>query len=155
MFKNTYELQYFKEGFPICKPYRNPTNPLSRESIMKPDTLQSYGSTTRFLHWTIAACYLYMFATVIAWNIDENLKFLINSHKAVGILLLILSVWRVATVFFTPSGKNTVATMHPAALPCALSCNTAYNAPQTPRCGFQTASPCFFTGISPFYRTQY
>ncbi|WP_211691942.1 hypothetical protein, partial [Neisseria meningitidis] len=44
----------------------------------------------------------------------------------------------VATVFFTPSGKNTVATMHPAALPCALSCNTAYNAPQTPRCGFQT-----------------
>ena len=28
MFKNAYELQYFKEGFPICKPYRNPTNPL-------------------------------------------------------------------------------------------------------------------------------
>ncbi|WP_257618422.1 cytochrome b, partial [Neisseria meningitidis] len=113
MFKNTYELQYFKEGFPICKPYRNPTNPLSRESIMKPDTLQSYGSTTRFLHWTIAACYLFMFATVIAWNIDENLKFLINSHKAVGILLLILSVWRIATVFFTPSGKNTKTQIKP------------------------------------------
>lgn len=62
---------------------------------MKPDTLQSYGSTTRFLHWTMAACYLFMFATAIAWNIDENLKFLINPHKAVGILLLILSVWRV------------------------------------------------------------
>ncbi|HFC6391222.1 TPA: hypothetical protein ACFNM3_002006 [Neisseria lactamica] len=46
-------------------------------------------------------------------------------------------------------------TMHPTALPCALSCNTTYNAPQTPRCGFQTASPCFFTGSSPFYRTQY
>ena len=55
----------------------------SRESIMKPDTLQSYGSTTRFLHWTMAACYLFMFATAIAWNIDENLKFLINPHKAV------------------------------------------------------------------------
>lgn len=67
----------------------------SRESIMKPDTLQSYGSTIRFLHWTMAACYLFMFATAIAWNIDENLKFLINPHKAVGILLLILSVWRV------------------------------------------------------------
>ncbi|HEZ2723798.1 TPA: cytochrome b/b6 domain-containing protein, partial [Neisseria meningitidis] len=80
---------------------------------MKPDTLQSYGSTTRFLHWTIAACYLFMFATVIAWNIDENLKFLINSHKAVGILLLILSVWRVATVFFTPSGKNTKTQIKP------------------------------------------
>lgn len=67
----------------------------SRESIMKPDTLQSYGSTIRFLHWTMAACYLFMFATAIAWNIDENLKFLINPHKAVGILLLILSIWRV------------------------------------------------------------
>ncbi|HFC6438800.1 cytochrome B [Neisseria meningitidis] len=54
-----------------------------------------------------------MFATVIAWNIDENLKFLINSHKAVGILLLILSVWRVATVFFTPSGKNTKTQIKP------------------------------------------
>ncbi|HHK5569222.1 TPA: hypothetical protein ACQUIH_001733 [Neisseria lactamica] len=40
--------------------------------------------------------------------------------------------------------------MHLAALPCALSCNTTYNAPQTPRCGFQTASLCFFYRQKPF-----
>ena len=51
---------------------------------MKPDTPQRYGTTTRFLHWTMAACYLFMFATAIAWNMDESLKFLINPHKAVG-----------------------------------------------------------------------
>ena len=62
---------------------------------MKPDTPQRYGITTRFLHWTMAACYLFMFATAIAWNMDESLKFLTNPHKAVGFLLLILSAWRV------------------------------------------------------------
>lgn len=41
---------------------------------MKPDIPQRYGTTTRFLHWTMATCYLFMFATAIAWNMDESLK---------------------------------------------------------------------------------
>lgn len=63
---------------------------------MKPDTPQRYAATTRFLHWAMAACYLFMFASAIAWNVDDSLKFLMNPHKAAGFLLLILSVWRVA-----------------------------------------------------------
>lgn len=62
---------------------------------MKTDNLQRYGSITRFLHWTMAVCYLFMFGTAVAWNMNENLKFLMNPHKAMGILLLLLSVIRV------------------------------------------------------------
>ncbi|WP_066802690.1 cytochrome b [Moraxella oblonga] len=55
----------------------------------------SYGKVSRYLHWAMAVCYLAMFGTAVAWNIDEGLKFLMNPHKALGILLLALTVVRI------------------------------------------------------------
>ena len=36
---------------------------------MKTDNSQYYGSVTRLLHWLMAACFFFMFATAIAWNL--------------------------------------------------------------------------------------
>ena len=55
----------------------------------------TYNRTACYLHWGMALCYTAMFATAIAWNIDDSLKFLMNPHRAIGILLLILTLFRV------------------------------------------------------------
>ncbi len=63
---------------------------------MKPDTPQRYGTLTRTLHWGMAACYLFMFGTALAWNIRPDwMMSLINPHKTVGFLLMFLAVCRV------------------------------------------------------------
>ena len=61
---------------------------------MKTDNSQYYGSVTRLLHWLMAACFFFMFATAIAWNLNGELKFLIGPHKAVGFTLMALAVLR-------------------------------------------------------------
>lgn len=63
--------------------------------MTKIDTPTAYGSITRSLHWGMAACYLFMFSTAIAWNLNEDLmKRLIGAHKAVGMALLGLALLR-------------------------------------------------------------
>jgi len=61
---------------------------------MKTDNSQYYGSVTRLLHWLMAACFFFMFATAIAWNLNGDLKFLMGPHKAVGFVLMVLAVLR-------------------------------------------------------------
>ena len=61
---------------------------------MKADTPQRYAPFTRFLHWGMAACYAFMFASALAWHLNGSLKFLIAPHKAVGVLLLLLAAVR-------------------------------------------------------------
>ncbi|PSJ81494.1 cytochrome b [Neisseria iguanae] len=61
---------------------------------MKTDTPQRYSTFTRRFHWLMAACYLIMFGTALAWNVNENLTYLINVHRAVGILLLLMTLFR-------------------------------------------------------------
>ena len=54
---------------------------------MKTDNSQYYGSVTRLLHWLMAACFFFMFATAIAWNLNGELKFLIGPlHKDMSAL---------------------------------------------------------------------
>ena len=55
---------------------------------MQTDTATRYGTVSRTLHWAMAACYLLMFATALAWNLNDALKPLIKLHKAAGLLLL-------------------------------------------------------------------
>lgn len=61
---------------------------------MQTDTTTRYGTISRYLHWAMAACYFVMFATALAWNVNENLRYLIKVHKAVGILLLFFALLR-------------------------------------------------------------
>ena len=61
---------------------------------MRNDTTSRYGTVSRALHWAMAACYLLMFATALAWNLNEALKSLITLHKAAGLLLLLLALVR-------------------------------------------------------------
>ena len=61
---------------------------------MRADTTSRYGTVSRALHWAMAACYLLMFATALAWNLNEALKSLITLHKAAGLLLLLLALVR-------------------------------------------------------------
>ena len=49
---------------------------------MQTDTTTRYGTISRYLHWAMAACYFVMFATSLAWNVNENLRYLIKVHKA-------------------------------------------------------------------------
>lgn len=73
---------------------------------MKSDSKQRYGSLTRRLHWAMAACYLFMFCTAVAWNVDERLTFLVNGHKAVGFVLMVLAlvrfIWAMVQMFNRP-----------------------------------------------------
>ena len=61
---------------------------------MQTDTATRYGTVSRTLHWAMAACYLLMFATALAWNLNDALKPLIKLHKAAGLLLLLLALAR-------------------------------------------------------------
>ena len=61
---------------------------------MQTDTATRYGTISRFFHWAMAICYLIMFATALAWSVNENFRYLIKVHKAVGILLLFFALLR-------------------------------------------------------------
>ena len=73
---------------------------------MKTDSRQRYGSVTRRLHWVMAVCYLFMFGTAVAWRVDERLMFLVNGHKAVGFVLMVLAlvrfVWAIVQISHRP-----------------------------------------------------
>ena len=83
---------------------------------MKPDTPQRYAPFTRFLHWSMAACYAFMFASALAWHLNGSLKFLIAPHKAVGVLLLLLAavrfVWALRNLRRRPAGSLKVKLGH-------------------------------------------
>ncbi|WP_378595331.1 cytochrome b [Neisseria weixii] len=79
----------------------------------------TYNRTARYLHWGMALCYTVMFATAIAWNMNDSLKFLMNPHRAIGILLLILTLFRVIwaiTHAKQPPAKSLTAKLGHAAL---------------------------------------
>ena len=61
---------------------------------MQPDTARRYGTVSRALHWGMAACYCFMFASALAWHLDDSLRILIKPHKAVGVLLMLLALVR-------------------------------------------------------------
>ena len=61
---------------------------------MKHDNWEKYGTISRILHGLMAAGFLFMFATAVAFNIDEKYFSLMSYHKSVGVLLLILGVIR-------------------------------------------------------------
>ena len=83
---------------------------------MKADTPQRYAPFTRFLHWGMAACYAFMFASALAWHLNGSLKFLIAPHKAVGVLLLLLAavrfVWALRNLRRRPAGSLKVKLGH-------------------------------------------
>ncbi|QMT31303.1 cytochrome b [Alysiella filiformis] len=62
---------------------------------MKSDNAQYYGTISRALHWLMALCFTFMLGTAVAWNMNEEYFSLMNYHKAMGFLLMILVVVRV------------------------------------------------------------
>lgn len=62
--------------------------------MFKPDTSQSYGTISRFLHWSMALAFLLMLGTVVAWRIDEEYFSLMGYHKSFGFILMVLIVIR-------------------------------------------------------------
>ena len=83
---------------------------------MQTDTATRYGTVSRTLHWAMAACYLLMFATALAWNLNDALKPLIKLHKAAGLLLLLLAlvrfVWALVHFQRRPAGGAAVKAGH-------------------------------------------
>ena len=83
---------------------------------MQTDTATRYGTVSRTLHWAMAACYLLMFATALAWNLNDALKPLIKLHKAAGLLLLLLAlvrfVWALVHFQRRPAGGVAVKAGH-------------------------------------------
>ena len=83
---------------------------------MQTDTATRYGTVSRTLHWAMAACYLLMFATALAWNLNDTLKPLIKLHKAAGLLLLLLAlvrfVWALVHFQRRPAGGVAVKAGH-------------------------------------------
>lgn len=55
----------------------------------------SYNKISRYLHWIMAFCYLFMFLSAIIWNTDSKWQLLKMPHKAIGIILLFLSIIRI------------------------------------------------------------
>lgn len=62
---------------------------------MYSDNQNYYGTISRLLHWLMALCFVFMMGTVVAWNINEEYYSLMDYHKAMGFLLMILAVLRV------------------------------------------------------------
>ena len=83
---------------------------------MQPDTATAYGTVSRILHWLMAAGFAYMLFTVTAWSYDEEYFSLIDNHKSVGFVLLVLIVVRLlwAAVNFSrrPHGNILVKIGH-------------------------------------------
>ena len=48
---------------------------------MQPDTARRYGTVSRALHWGMAACYCFMFASALAWHLDDSLRILISRTR--------------------------------------------------------------------------
>lgn len=61
---------------------------------MHSDNQNYYGTISRLLHWLMALCFVFMLGTVIAWNINEDYYSLMNYHKAMGFMLMILAIIR-------------------------------------------------------------
>ena len=74
---------------------------------MQTDTATRYGTVSRTLHWAMAACYLLMFATALAWNLNDALKPLIKLHKA-----LVRFVWALVHFQRRPAGGVAVKAGH-------------------------------------------
>jgi len=63
----------------------------------QPDTPRRYGTLSRWLHWGMAACFAFMFTTVLVHRFAEKSAadaLLIPWHKPVGALLMLLVVLR-------------------------------------------------------------
>lgn len=82
------------------------------------DTPQYYGGTSRFFHWTMAAGFAFMLATVLMWNINEKYYSLMAYHKSVGFLLMVLVVlragWALLNLRNRPHGDLAVKLGHAA-----------------------------------------
>lgn len=64
---------------------------------MTPDSPTRYGSVTRFLHWGMALCFAWIFATAIThWAAEKSAldAFLWPTHKHLGSLLMVLVLVR-------------------------------------------------------------
>lgn len=73
---------------------------------MKPDTPNRYGTVTRFLHWTMALCMVWMvFSALIPDALTDKSAqaFFRNGHKQVGSLLFVLIIVRLAGPWPTPA----------------------------------------------------
>lgn len=83
---------------------------------MQHDNSQSYGSISRFLHWSMAAAFLFMLGTALAWNINEDYFRLMDWHKSVGVLLLVLAavrlIWALMNARRRPHGNLLVKAGH-------------------------------------------
>lgn len=83
---------------------------------MNHDNPQRYGTISRFLHWSMAAAFLFMLGTAIAWNINEDYFSLMGWHKSIGVLLGVLAVvrliWALIHARHRPSGNLLVKAGH-------------------------------------------
>lgn len=61
---------------------------------MHKDNPNTYGSVSRFLHWSMAAGFAFMLFTVAAWSLNEDYYSLLAYHKPVGFILLVLAAVR-------------------------------------------------------------
>lgn len=61
---------------------------------MHADTATAYGTVSRILHWLMAAAFAYMLFTVVAWSVNEDNFDLLDKHKSVGFVLLMLALAR-------------------------------------------------------------
>ncbi len=62
---------------------------------MKQDNFDTYGTVSRFLHWSMALCFFFLMGTAIAFNISEEYYSLMYYHKLAGVVVLALGVVRV------------------------------------------------------------
>ena len=83
---------------------------------MKPDTPNRYGTVTRFLHWTMALCMVWMvFSALIPDALTDKSAqaFFRNGHKQVGSLLFVLIIvrlgWAVANARRRPASLSLAA----------------------------------------------
>lgn len=85
---------------------------------MKPDTSNAYGSISRFFHWIMAAGFLLMLFTAVAWTLNEDYFSLIDLHKSVGFVLLVLLLlrllWALGNLSRRPAGNLLVKLGHAA-----------------------------------------
>lgn len=85
---------------------------------MIPDTSNTYGTVSRVLHWLMAAAFLFMLASVVLPNFDEEYNSLMGYHKIVGYflfwLLLVRVVWALKNRNNRPHGNILVKLGHAA-----------------------------------------
>ncbi|QEY24162.1 cytochrome b [Neisseria animalis] len=61
---------------------------------MTTPTPTAYDSISRFFHWIMALCFAIMLATAVLFFIEADIPNLMNLHKSVGSLLILLAVLR-------------------------------------------------------------